>query len=547
MRHIAQEERNTGMEREGEALLSKLEEYGKSDFYPLHMPGHKRNLKMPSEGYDGQALFEAASLDITEIDGFDNLHEPEGILKDAMERAARLYGADHTFYSVNGSTAGLLTAISAAVPEGKKLIMARNCHRAVYHAVYLRKLHPVYLYPGTIPGLNIADVITPGQVERALLDDPDAAAVLLTSPTYDGITADVEAIAGIAHRYGVPLIVDAAHGAHFGFHPGFPDSPVHLGADLTVVSLHKTMPCMTQTALLHVRGDRVDLERLRLFEGIYQTSSPSYILMAAMDHCVRLTEEKKASLWDSFFEEREHFFTKVENLSCLRVVSAGRMGIDCRNGQAGSSPARLMDSGKILIDCSNAGLTGKELYDILLERYHLQPEMAAGDYVTAIMTCCDTPEGWERLAQALHRIDSACRRSGMGGVRTAMGKDAFGGVRAAAGRDAFDGGRAAAGKDAFGGTEAARAALQESARIYPRLETVCSITDALDAPKESLSLEEAAGRISGAFINLYPPGIPLAVPGERLSEEVTALIKSYERQNLPLYGVGKGGVTILKN
>lgn len=485
-------------------LLSALTDYAESDYYPCHMPGHKRNPKVFSgePRTDGSAqtgrgeavLGAAARLDITEIEGFDNLHEPEGILKEAMDRAAQLYGADRTFYSVNGSTAGLLTAISAAVPEGGKLIMARNCHRAVYHAVYLRRLQPVYLYPEVVPGTELAGVLTAEQVEAALSAHPDAAAVLLTSPTYDGITARVGEIARVAHRYGVPLIVDGAHGAHFGFHPAFPDSPVHQGADLTVVSLHKTMPCMTQTALLHVRGDRVSGSRLRMFENMYQTSSPSYFLMAGMDRCIRLTEEKGAALWDSFVRDREDFLKGTKGLKALRIITAGR------NDEA----AGQMDPGKILIESSRAGLTGKQLYDILLKKYHLQMEMAAGNYVTAIMTCCDTKEGWERLETALCEIDGSCR------VQEGM---------------------------------------RDSGKVqpYPQLEAGCSLSEALDSPVRLAELSEAEGAVSGAFINLYPPGIPLAVPGERLNREVLELICSYRQQGLNVCGIRDSAVAVLES
>lgn len=552
-----------------ETLLSKLGAYAQSDFYPLHMPGHKRNLETPEPQGAGRTLAEAAALDITEIDGFDNLHEPEGILREAMERAARLYGADHTFYSVNGSTAGLLTAISAAVPEGGTLIMARNCHKAVYHGVYLRKLRPVYLYPETIGGLNIADAITPKQVEEALLQHPEAAAVLLTSPTYDGVTADVERIARIVHRYDIPLIVDAAHGAHFGFHPAFPDSPVHLGADLTVVSLHKTMPCMTQTALLHVRGSRVDLNRIRLFEGIYQTSSPSYFLMAGMDNCVRAAQEKGADLWDSFFRDREDFLTEVKKLSCLRVITAGMPPFLDGGYEDKEAGGRRMDPGKILIDTSRAGLTGKELYDIFIERYHLQPEMVAGNYVTAIMTCCDRREGWQRLSAALYEIDRACRRrmecgsagaaaSGFSGKCDEQAGAAASGISGKcdeqAGAASGISGKCDEQADAASGTGMNRSGLTgaqnrqpEKVGLYPRLEAACSLDDALDADTEAVPLEAAAGKASGAFINLYPPGIPLAVPGERLSKELTELLKSYIRQKLPLCGIREDAVIVLKN
>ena len=473
-----------------------LTEYAGGGYYPYHMPGHKR--RGAQGGSFSEALAASMRYDITEIDGFDNLHKPEGILLEAQKRAAALYGADDCFYSVNGSTAGILTAVSAAVPEGGKLIMARNCHKAVYHSVYLRHLEPVYLYPGTVGDTELAAPVTAAQVEEALEQNPDAKAVLIVSPTYDGVAADVAGIAKAVHRRGVPLIVDAAHGAHFGLHPGFPESPVRLGADLTVVSLHKTMPCPTQTALLLCSGSRVAKERLRLFEGIYQTSSPSYLLMAAMDECVSAVRRTGAALWDAFFRERAAFLEQCSGLSGLRILTDGTFEL----GKTGEQLKFLMDPGKILIETSKTCLTGKQFYDILLEQYHLQMEMAAGNYVTAIMTCCDSKEGWQRLAEALVSIDRSVAGSVPGH--------------------------------------------ESRLREYPFLEKAVSLTEALDAPKEKASLEEAEGKISGGFVNLYPPGIPVVVPGERISCEAARLIMRYRQQNLPLQGAEEGAITILK-
>lgn len=202
-----------------EGILQQLSEYAASEVYPFHMPGHKRN--MPEEI---SRLAGAAKMDITEIEGFDDLHAPKGILLEAQERAAAVFGADETFFLVNGSTAGILTAVSAAAPKGSRVIVARNCHKSVYHACFLRELHPVFLYPQTVREYGIADAIRPEQVEEALKDVPDIAAVIVTSPTYDGVVSDIEKIADIVHRAGIPLIVDAAHGAHFGFSPLFPEA-----------------------------------------------------------------------------------------------------------------------------------------------------------------------------------------------------------------------------------------------------------------------------------------------------------------------------------
>ena len=256
-----------------EHLLEKLEEYSQSDYYPLHMPGHKRNISHFGDPF---------RLDITEIDGFDNLHHAEGVLLEAQQRAAALYGAEESFYLINGSTCGILAAISACTKRGGRILMGRNCHKAAYHGVFLNGLKAAYLYPETdfVRGINGA--VTPETVRKALREQhPEA--VFLTSPTYDGVVSDIRSIAEIVHKAGAILIVDEAHGAHFAMSPYFPESALSCGADLVINSLHKTMPSLTQTALLHVQGKRVDRERLKMYLGIYQSSSPSYVLMAGMD------------------------------------------------------------------------------------------------------------------------------------------------------------------------------------------------------------------------------------------------------------------------
>ena len=231
-----------------EYLSESLQNYAQSDVYPFHMPGHKRKKILFPDPYE---------MDITEIDGFDNLHHAEGILKEAQERAAALYGSKRCFYLVNGSTCGLLAAISAAAGRGDKVIVARNCHKAVYHALYLKELQAEYIYPA-ITNHGIQGQITVEQVRKTLRENPDASAVILTSPTYEGIVSDVKKIAEVCHEQNIPLIVDEAHGAHLGFSGGFPENAVRLGADAVIMSLHKTLPSFTQTALLHLNSTPID-------------------------------------------------------------------------------------------------------------------------------------------------------------------------------------------------------------------------------------------------------------------------------------------------
>lgn len=216
-----------------ESLYEKLVAYGAGDACPFHMPGHKRNM-----GKWGFA--DPFSFDITEIDGFDNLHHAEGILKAAQERAARVYGARRTFFLINGSSAGILAAVSACVSKGGKLLMARNCHKAVYHAASLLDLETVYVYPEQERRYGLNGGISPERVERLLEEHPGVQAVIVTSPTYDGVVSDIRKIAQIVHERGLFLIVDEAHGAHLAFLPYFPDSALDLGADVAIQSVHKT-------------------------------------------------------------------------------------------------------------------------------------------------------------------------------------------------------------------------------------------------------------------------------------------------------------------
>ena len=369
-----------------EQLDQKLEKYATGETYPFHMPGHKRaGLFFPNP----------YQIDITEIDGFDNLHHPEGILKDGMAYAAKVFGAKQTFYLVNGSTCGLLAAVSAAVPKRGRLLMARNCHKAAYHAAYLRELSVDYLYP-QITEVGIQGAIRPDEVRLALAGEKKYDAVVITSPTYDGVVSDIEAIARIVHEHGIPLIVDEAHGAHFGFSEAFPVSAKALGADVVIQSIHKTLPAFTQTALLHLQSDRVSEAEMRKFLGIYETSSPSYIFMAGIEKCVRMLEKDGGRLFSDYEARLREFFEKTKKLQKIKIL---------KRSDFGTEEAFDFDPSKLILSVRDTDMTGQELYDILLSRYGLQMEMASGFYVTAMTSIMDRKEGFDRLAEALLAVD----------------------------------------------------------------------------------------------------------------------------------------------
>ncbi len=465
-----------------ERLLDKLIENRESGIYPYHMPGHKRR---PCGGL-GHEIF---GIDITEIDGFDNLHQPQGILARLQERAARLYGAEESYYLVNGSTAGILSAISAALPRGGHLLMARNCHKSAYHGAYLRGLELTGLFPPVLEGYSCFDAITPGQVWNALDADPGIQAVLLVSPTYEGRISDIRGIAEIVHEKGIPLIVDEAHGAHLGLAGEKPENSCQAGADLVIHSVHKTLPALTQTALLHVNGSRIDRERLRRFLRIYQTSSPSYPLMASIDNALCFMEEQGKGAFRRFEEGYGKMLKELE--SCRRLCF-----LPWEKG--------VQDVGKLVISVGDTGLTGRELYDILLRDYRLQLEMAGDNYVLAMFTINDGPEAYERMSRALLEIDRA----------QPQGKRPQSADRAGW----FSEGLAAPG---------------------------ISLAEAWDMETEEAELSCCVGRIGGEFVNLYPPGVPVLVPGERMTSALCEKIQGWMDQGLTVQGVERRGDRIV--
>lgn len=464
-------------------LDKKLTAYSTSDYYPFHMPGHKRQTPDFPNPY---------SIDITEIDGFDNLHHAEGILKDAQERAKQLYHTKETFYLINGSTCGILSAISAALPRGGTLLMGRNCHKAAYHAAFLRQLQTRYVMP-VMTDFGIMGSVCPQDVANMLNENPDIGAVFLTSPTYDGVVSDIRAIAEIVHAHNIPLIVDEAHGAHFTFSEEFPVSALECGADIVIQSLHKTLPCFTQTALLHVNSDRISLDSIKNFLGIYETSSPSYLLMASMDQGLRTMAEQGSELMAHFTDLLKNFYQKAKDLKHLSVFTK-----DFCNGKN----CFEWDFSKILISTENAGLTGQELHDLLLEKYHLQMEMASGHYVTALTSVMDTDEGFRRLIQALMEIDQTIIAPKYTETDTLHNQP-----------------------------------LLTSRELYTIPEQRLSLTDAMEKTCHTLSLKDAAGYISQEFVYLYPPGIPLIAPGEVITPKLIENIALCQAQGLSVEGL----------
>lgn len=457
-------------------LYDRLIEYSDSDYYGFHMPGHKRQMNMMGDA-------PPYAIDITEIDGFDDLHHADGILKEAQVRAARVYHADETHFLINGSSVGILSAVIGVTNRGDTVLVARNCHKSVYHAIEMNGLNPVYLLPGVDSSVQFNTEVSAEDVREALAKEPKIRAVIIVSPTYDGVVSDVEAISEAVHEKGIPLIVDEAHGAHFGFHPYFPRNANEEGADIVIHSLHKTLPSLTQTALLHMNGKLACREKVRKYLHMLQSSSPSYVLMASIDSCVDLLWNRQDELFNPYVQRLERLREELSELRRLHLEET-----------------KNYDRSKILISAGGTGLTGKKLYQLLLEDYHLQMEMAAGTYVLAMTSAADTREGMERLSSALKEID------GTGG----------------------------------------KSYLSEKNRDIPCLPEPDVVYNSFDiqekvSQKMSLPWRDSTGYIAAEYAYLYPPGRPLIVPGERVSQEAADVLQWYHEMGFSVEGMKKEG------
>ena len=525
-------------------LEEKLSEYAETDMYPFHMPGHKRRLQAafhatafgagaaapenplcpaaPAAPED--PLCSAARLDITEIDGFDNLHAPEGILHEEMKLAAQVCGAAETWFSVNGSTCAILAAISAAVPRNGMMLIERGCHISVYHAAGLRGLKLRYIPEGmaafrfqhnpegmAAPELQIShrgpesggEGNTASSLKRA--ESEKISAVVITSPSYTGEVRDVRSWAEYAHALGAVLIVDEAHGAHFSKHPWFPRSAVSQGADVVVQSLHKTLPALTQTALLHRVTERVSGEALSHFLDVYETSSPSYLLLASMTRCIHGMAERGEGYFEPYVGLLKKLRSELSGLRHMRLA-----------GSEDEIAAGLYDPGKLFIQvrdhvyCSlldREELSGPVLYDLLRLRYHLQPEMKTPDSVLLMTSPADSAEGFERLSAALREID----------------RNAYRPVPAGSGDPDF-------GNAALPGFES-----QPDESGFPSC--AMTITEAEDRPRETILLDEAQNRISASYVIVYPPDSPLIVPGEVFDSGLIGRIHALRRNGLTVTGL----------
>ena len=434
--------------------------------YPLHMPGHKRRA-LPAPGLG------CAAWDMTEIDGADDLHDADGILAAAMQRTAALYGSRRCWYLVGGSTVGLLAGIRALAPFGSEVIVARNCHKAVYHALELGQLTAHYLTPPVDAAFGIYGSVPPAAVAAALDAHPQARCVILTSPTYEGVVSDIASIARLCHAHGVPLLVDEAHGAHylpFAAQYGWQGGAVAAGADLVVQSAHKTLPSLTQTAFLQLNGSLADPAEVERQLDVFETSSPSYPLLVSLDGCTGWLAQQGCAAFAAWRARLDRFDAAAKKLQNTRIL--------CCGADAPHPDFFAHDAGKLLLQIGAAGAA-------YLRENGFEPEMVCGPNVLAMTSPCDAEDALDRLADVLAAWDK---------------------------------------------TAAPPAA---APHILPAPGAVrCTIGAALLRPSRIVPMQSAVGQTAAEYLWAYPPGVPLIAPGEEVTAALAAACEALEKAGL---------------
>jgi arginine/lysine/ornithine decarboxylase len=444
----------------------------------LHIPGHGQGKGLPADlsNLGGQAFF---ALDLTELPGLDDLHNPGGPIAEAQELAAKVYGSDRSFFLVNGTTAGIQALITAQVGQ-RKVIVPRNAHRSVLGGMVLSGADPVYVLPEIIPGFNLDCGVTPAVIRQALDDNPHAAAVLAVRPNYYGIAGDLVGPIQIAHGAGIPVLVDEAHGAHLRFHRDLPGDAMDAGADASGQSTHKLGGSLGQSSMLHLRGGLVDSDAVAASLRLLQTTSPSYLLLASLDLARR-----------QMFIQGEDIIGKALYLACSvreRLAGIGNLRIltsDCLPDNHCE-----MDSTKLVISVRGLGLTGYQVYGLLAERYKVFVELADFYNIVAFISTGTTGDECDRLVEALKDIAA---REKLRALRTPPA----------------------------------------APTLYKK---VMKPRDAWFAPSMKVPLAGARGRICAETVALYPPGIPVVNPGEEITGEIYEYLHTVSELGLSCQG-----------
>ncbi|QDP42137.1 aminotransferase class I/II-fold pyridoxal phosphate-dependent enzyme [Radiobacillus deserti] len=449
----------------------------------FHIPGHKRGVGMNPDfrEFIGE---NALSIDLINIEPLDDLHHPTGMIKQAQELAAKAFGADYTFFSVQGTSGAIMTMVLSVCGPGDKIIVPRNIHKSVTTALIFSGATPIFVHPEIDRDLGISHGITPDAVENALKAHPDAKAVLVINPTYFGVAADLKHIVDIAHNHEVPVLVDEAHGVHIHFHDELPMSAMAAGADIASTSVHKLGGSLTQSSVLNLREGLVSHERVQSVLSMLTTTSTSYILLASLDMARKHLVTEGKDLIENTLRLAESTRKSINEIPHLYCVGKEIIGSDATYGY---------DPTKMIISVKDLGITGYDVEKWLRAQYNIEVELSDLYNILCIITPGDTKRDTEILVQALTQLSKEYE------------------------------------------TEARQSEVNVQVPNIPVL--ALSPRDAFYAETESIPLVEADGRISAESIMVYPPGIPIFIPGEIITKENITYVQKNLEAGLPVQGL----------
>ncbi|MBN2605029.1 MAG: aminotransferase class I/II-fold pyridoxal phosphate-dependent enzyme [Bacilli bacterium] len=446
-------------------LFDALINYGlRTNVTPFDVPGHKmgRGIHQDFKDAVGAEIFK---IDVNSMKELDNLSNPTGIIKEAEDLAADLFGADYAFFLVNGSTGGVQNMILSACHPGDKIILPRNVHKSAINGLVLAGAKPVYIQPLVNKKIGISMGISLKDVKRTIDENLDAKAILVLNPTYYGFTSNLKKIIQYAHSKNIAVLVDESHGSHFYFDDRFPEGSIRLGADLATISVHKTGGSLTQSSMLLGNEGLISRAKVRSIINVMQTSSASYLLLGSLD-MARYNLATNSSMFENIVSLSNYARDEINKIPYLSCVDANIL-----NG----NEIFARDLSKLIINVSQLGLTGFEAYDILKQEYHIQLEVGETKVVLAIVSVGDTMDSIQQLVTALQDFAIKYKTKVKNGTKSMS--------------------------------------LREPVVLKtPR--------EAFFLESEYVSLDDAVNKIAADQIMVYPPGIPLVVPGELMTEEI---------------------------
>ncbi|HVA28916.1 MAG TPA: aminotransferase class I/II-fold pyridoxal phosphate-dependent enzyme [Candidatus Baltobacteraceae bacterium] len=469
-----------------------LLEYVDSGVQPFHTPGHMQGYGAPRafREFVGDNIL---AIDLTPMPGIDDLLQPTESIKEAQELAAEAYGADHTFFLINGSTSGNQCMMMTALNPGEKIAVPRNSHKSMLGGLVMSGAHPIYMQPAVDQEMHMDNCVTPETIERTLDEHPDIKAVYVVSPTYYGVAADLVSIERIVHGRGKLMLVDEAWGPHFHFHPALPISATEAGADLCINSTHKMLSAFSQCAMLHQIGDRVRLDRLKAVLKMFLSTSPNLPMVASLDVArMQMATEGPALLSRTIAlaQKTRRRLNKIEGIYAFGEEIKGREGVFD------------LDPTKMTVRVTGLGYTGYEASEILRKRYNIQVELADLFNVVALFTIGTSPEAAERFVNAFEELARDDRKI-----------------------------------DMYAPSGVLEQRLKRGTYKLPDIPRMRMLPrDAFLADTEFVAFKDSAGRICAETLSPYPPGIPVISPGEEIEEELIDYIRLEQKAGVRIQG-----------